>query len=300
LTTLLSSSALRGFAVDDDSVYFLTADTASGTYSVAKEATAGGAVTTLATRRGSPTGLAVIAVDASGIFWGETAPSEAGTVSSILKMPLAGGAPVVVASNILEPAKLVLDPANVYWFADAVHWVSKSGGTPVTVAPDAMDAGVLASAVAGLAVFGDNVYFTRLNILGGAVASVPIAGGPLTTVVPGLSQPRDIVAFASSVYFIEIRRRALMQAPLTGGPPTTVSSNDPVTFDDLASDGLNVYWIEGQSNQHIMSVPAGGGSPITLAPSPPATLRYLGVNASSLFFLSQDACGASVMKLTLK
>jgi hypothetical protein len=76
-----------------------------------------------------------IAVDATNLYWAD-AGSPGSMNGQIMKMPLTGGTPVVLASGLVGPATIAVDGASVYWTSSdgAIRKVSLSGGVVTTLA----------------------------------------------------------------------------------------------------------------------------------------------------------------------
>jgi hypothetical protein len=70
---------------------------------------AGGPVTTLATGPGS---AETLVLDSGYLFWGAGLDTNSG---AILKMPVTGGTPTVVAWGIYGPGQLAVDAQFVYY-----------------------------------------------------------------------------------------------------------------------------------------------------------------------------------------
>jgi hypothetical protein len=102
---LASGDRLSGIAVDGTHVYWVagSADASSG--AIMGVPVGGGTPTVLASQSGAP---ANIAVDASYVYWVELNQGE------VMKAPLAGGAPMQVAS-VPSPWQLALGDTAVYW-----------------------------------------------------------------------------------------------------------------------------------------------------------------------------------------
>src|SRR5205814_7527236 len=114
-------------AVDNTFVYWTTAripdatqlptDVELNTGAVVKMPLAGGTPTTLASRQGHPL---AIAVDPTNVYWVNGGTREPGTFNrhadgSTMKVPLAGGVPVTLASGQRGHDAVAIDATSVYW-----------------------------------------------------------------------------------------------------------------------------------------------------------------------------------------
>jgi hypothetical protein len=126
-TTLASNTTIlaRSLAVHGADIYWL----ADGVEDVA---ISGGQPHTLVHSPGS--GYYGIAADGANVYW-TSGTTPHGTV---MKLAVAGGVPVTLASEQKAPNGIVVDDANVYWTNNsaggAVMKVAIAGGTPVTLA----------------------------------------------------------------------------------------------------------------------------------------------------------------------
>ena len=124
----------------------------------------------------------------------------------------------------------------------------------------------------GLAVDSTSVYWTNND----SVMKVRLSGGSTQTLAstPGQHYGRGIAVNATSVYWtapaldLSPVAGAVMKAPLGGGAPVTISSEEqnPVL---IALDATNVYWINngsgnGAKDGEVRTVPLAGGQPVTL------------------------------------
>jgi sugar lactone lactonase YvrE len=154
----------RGLAVDGSNVYWAT----YGGYGVWSVPIDGGLPIQLA----SAFAPSSIAVDATRIYWIETAPQAA-----VVAMPLAGGPKTILAvatyaSNACSGG-LVVAADNAYWANDTGYQVLRvplSGGPSTVLAADQAQP-------CNLVIDDDNAYWT--NSADGTVAKVPVTGGPV-------------------------------------------------------------------------------------------------------------------------
>jgi hypothetical protein len=127
-----------------------------------------------------------LTANAISLFW----TSQSVAVATLVSMPLGGGPITPLATQ--APTNFVCAP-GVALGVDAAYWtrldlgsverVPFTGGLPMTLALDVGD-------VCSIAVDNDNAYFTNIGVTNGSgpdesgwLAKVPIAGGPMTTLV---------------------------------------------------------------------------------------------------------------------
>jgi hypothetical protein len=206
-----------------------------------------------------------IAVNAATVFWSDTA---AGTVNA---MPIAGGVPVVLASQV-GPGPLAIDATSVYWLDDGAGIVAKvplAGGTVTT----------LASAQGGpqaLVVDTTSVYWTS----GGNIEKVPIDGGTPTTLVPSVSSSAIAVDSANLYWTSYDSRWVLTKLPLAGGPPVPLVASTEPSPQSLAIDGQYAYWSQGD----LVKAPLDGGD-ITVLVANHRNAAAVAVDATSLYWI---------------
>jgi hypothetical protein len=250
-----------------------------------KVATIGQAVT-LATSV-NPEG---IAVDGTSVYWLEAASSSSNQQpgdhyppGALMKMPLGGGTPEVLATPTGNQASfsgkygpnLALDATNVYWAwglvggtpgATGSAWVLGSvmkvplgGGTPVALATGQ-------DALTAIAVGGSHVYWTTASSL----MSVPIDGGTSVEVASwkaGAVAGDGMVVDGTSVYWTAstqpLDQLSLMKVPAAGGKATSLGT---LLFPQIAVHDGYVYGhaSEAGSGAAMARVPVAGGAPTPL------------------------------------
>jgi hypothetical protein len=236
---------------------------------------------------GSPDALATgefpvaISVDASFVYWTN------GANGTVMKLPLGGGTPTQIESAQPGPGALALDAANLHWRTSAgvmksplaggtaaaltntigrglavddqgIYWASL--GTP----PDYTDSTVmklpliggtalpLAAGViqnpGGFAMDAVNIAWATNAQINAEILTMPVGGGPPTTLASGLDSPHWMGIDGANVYFTTYHLSGapseLMELPLTGGAPRTLAS---LTLDDnidaVAANATTIFWL---------------------------------------------------------
>jgi hypothetical protein len=107
---------------------------------------------------------------------------------------------------------------------------------------------------------------------GGAIKSVPVTGGTVTTIASGLEGVNDLYLDATTIYWTEFSMAnslagSIKSAPKSGGAaPTVLATGTPTPGFDvffpggLAVDSTYVYWTEGVGGGAIRRVPKAGGA----------------------------------------
>jgi hypothetical protein len=159
LTTIAyaNDSAPMGIAVTASNVYWANSGSNSDSVQSAPKGVNQPALTTIATGQNTPIW---VTLDSTNLDWTD----ENGF--SVMKAPLAGGAPTILASSQNEPYGIAIDGTSVYWANQGgeVMKVPLGGGTPTTLASGQ-------STPMGVAVDATSVYWTNTGG-GGSVMKV--------------------------------------------------------------------------------------------------------------------------------
>jgi hypothetical protein len=244
----------------------------------------GGTPTVLASGQAHPT---AIAADSINVYWtnagSETCPPANPTCTpppdgSVMKLPIAGGAPTTLASGQNNPQRIVIDATNVYWTNEGssvqglapsntdgtVMQVPIGGGVPTTLASQQFLLGEIA-------VDASSVYFAvdvspgNATLFSGAILKVPIGGGAVTTIASGQYKPGGLSVAGGNVYwsvpYLNSSPGALLRTGSAGGSQIELASTylqyDQPWTRTTAVDGANLYWLDDHS---FKKMPLTGGA----------------------------------------
>ncbi|HEY6463795.1 MAG TPA: hypothetical protein VIY73_26680, partial [Polyangiaceae bacterium] len=172
-----------------------------------------------------------------------------------------GGAPTVVATNQDYPWAIAVDDNNVYWTNYDNASAPENGGATSS----------------------------------GAVMKVPLTGGTPVTLDQGLAGPWGIAIDATNVYYTNAGGGHVKSVPIAGGTVTTLASNQQTPV-GIAVDGTNVYWANYANGTIGATAKGGGGGVGVLTTSNTAAyVEAVAVNATTLFFGSNDGNTTSVV-----
>ncbi len=182
--------------VDSTNVYF-----EDGTGDTWKAPKAGGPAVRLWLNPGGGGAVDGMAIDATNLYWTESDDWK------VMVMPLATGAPAVLAAVSQEPSVLAIDATSLYWSSGSgIQKMPKEGGTPETLVPYPEGAGI--------AVDGSGVYWTtncpdytcyvlRHSTLNGRGVETLASGKRLTY----------MTIDANNVYWIDDVKGEILKAP---------------------------------------------------------------------------------------
>lgn len=261
-------------AVDADTVYITDAQGPDGkVISVPKS---GGPHTVLAAGLYLPSPLAVDATDVYFL-----------TSDALLKVPVAGGVPSVVApATNASYSAVALDDDNVYWTnydaPGSAQQTPKAGGAVVTVDADEYAAGlVLADDKMCWASFGQN-----------AIKCAPTAGGPAAVFAANQNAPRwGIAADSTHLYWMTEGDfpMQLWSGALDGStPPAQIgeSPTDASYATTMVVDSTYVYFVVPYCE--IARIPIGGGPALSTIVDPAVGCpRFMTADADNLYYTSE-------------
>ena len=229
-------------------------------------------------------GANAIAVDATSVY--------AAGPSSLVKIPIAGGAPATLATTTsMIVGSIAVDATNVYFSTGTeVMKVAIAGGTPASVGP-------AFSKAVGLALDGTNIYVADQTA--GTVTAVPLGGGSPKTLVTGETSPSAVAVDATDLFFIDATANgALKRVPLAGGAATTLAQLN-TTPGSLALGPSTVYFTTIYANGgEVRSVAKGGGAPASLASNQAFPLS-VAVDATNAYWVDNPGTNGVVSRVAL-
>jgi hypothetical protein len=227
---------------------------------------------------GFPGGLAV---DANYLYWTDR------TRAALMKMPLSGGDPMPVAPIGLDGGWVAVDGQTIYWSeipagVPVVMKTVRAGGPPtlIAAAPDAR----------AFALNHNGVYWTTNA---GAVMSVGIDGGPVTTLAPSMRRffpvlaVDDANAYWSSACGPTVLDVCIMRMALADGA-TVEMVRQSGSIDSIAVNATHAYWLgnpgpgPGVGPGAMMRVGLAGGAPEVVEAN--VTLLVMAADASGLYW----------------
>ncbi len=204
----------------------------------------GAAVEVLATAATGEKWGGGIAVDSEYVYWLAT-----GSEGKVLRVPKAGGQPLVLASDQGSPSSIAVAGGSVFWtIPNHVRWMPVSGSASFSEEAEDYDP-------RGLVAAGDLVLWIVYSFE--YVARMPVAGGKVT--MSDLVDGRlDAIAVLGSELFVAgdlSYRYGVGRTPAAGGQVTEVWGRPPGVAKrvvSVAADDSGVFWAD--SDGAIMGV----------------------------------------------
>jgi hypothetical protein len=238
---------------------------------------------------GAGQGAVHVVVDGTNAYW-VTFGGPAG--ASVVKAPLGGGTPITLVVEQGNAYGIALAGGNVYWSAEPPF--PNDGGAILSIAVDGGTVTTIATPVSlpgDLAVDSANVYWAA----SGNVAKAPIRGGPITTLVSGVT-PQVMTIDETSVYFTTNAGNTgkVMRVPKSGGTPQTLAF-EVTNEQGIAVDQSNVYWTNTAGDVMRTAVDGGPLVPIAFLQADPVSVA---VDSTSVYWANSGPPG-SVVKAPL-
>jgi hypothetical protein len=245
-----------------------------------------------------------IAVTGGDVFW--VSYGEAIGQGQLLKVPVAGGVPVLLASGH-EFGRIAVDASSVYFTdgnAGTVMKVPIAGGPTTTLA-------VGQAGARAVAVDATHVYWTSYSSAGcpddggpcspdGAIRRVPIGGGIVTTLASGQESPAGLAVDEQNVYWtslgIRIQDGSVRKVARAGGTPTTLAADQWGVGADIAVGSGYVFWTGnsgGAETATVRKVPIDGGA-VSVVVSGSSNGAGIAVDPWRIYWVSFDVSGGSV------
>jgi hypothetical protein len=315
-----------GIVVDATNVYW----TNEADNTLMKVPLGGGTPALVATGPSSPDGgyvapMTMLTKNATSLVWGGWGPgSIAGGAQFdglVTGVPLEGGAPfTALLDTNFGPTSFAVDSTNLYWTEGCGPSICYVMQRPITGAPQSIVGGGGLHGGGGgpapVVVDATNIYYSDLSYQptdagpSGAPVSgiyrVPIGGGDVVTLVPGMSAA-SLAVDSANVYFAAgyysgvpedgaAYLGAISRVPIGGGPVTTVAADQQAinfyfSLSAIATDGVDVYWVTPSA---IMEAPVQGGTPVALAAAENPTA--IAVDSTSVYWVN-DVDAGTVMRL---
>lgn len=202
------SSVMARIAVDQTTIYIL-----DGNF-IKTVPIAGGPIGKLSSANGGLIGALNaqdqdIATDGTNVYW--SVSGGQGLSPMVQQIAVAGGMPLTLSAGGMFGS-----PEDCYWRiavdSQSVYWSTTSTQNPVGCAIDKVPIGggsvmtlVDYAYFADFTVRGPTIYFSELGTNPGSIRSVPVAGGPSTSVVTDVVA-EVLTSDATDVYWIDPRR----------------------------------------------------------------------------------------------
>lgn len=214
--------------------------------------------------------------------------------------PSSGGGGGGEGGSVPAPEVLVASGTTPYSLARGsdgyVYWTDFTAGF---VARAPVTGGPVETLVSGLT----NPAWLRVDATNvywtseGEIRSVPLAGGASSTLATGLGLIGDIRVDGSQLYFST--NQGISSVSVTGG---TVSLLVTAVGDVglFAKDASSFYWV-GKSDGSVRAVPVGGGTPTILAtgPTSPQSAYAIEVSSSAVYWAVLWASTAEVLSVPI-
>jgi hypothetical protein len=188
----------------------------------------------------------------------------------VVRIPLDGGAPTVIAAGLELPGAIAVDGDDVFVATAAQVLRLPGDGSAAPVALVTVDRTV----GPGLVVDATHVYYT-VSASPGAVRRVPRAGGTPESIAEGDAYPAALVLRGGRVYWNASGDNRVRSANVDGTDVRTVAVEQNVPGLGLAVSDDGVFWFtEGDFPPKVMKAPLAGGAPVMLGAATTEEIGY--------------------------
>jgi hypothetical protein len=187
---------------------------------------------------------------AEGALWVSTTrdtAADGGHVAAggaVLRVPLAGGAPSVVADGLASPHAIASDGRAVFVVdvdarepgllrSSVIERIPASGGKPAAI-------GRCEGEVTALALDDASVYWA--DPFDGTIVAAPKAGGDRRSLAVERGLPEELTLHGGALYWVERRSETVWTMPAAGGTPRPIVQ-DFAGFANLVVDDRGVWWV---------------------------------------------------------
>ena len=207
----------------------------------------------------TPASANSIAVDAAGNIYFIDFVQDA----HVMKIPVNGGSPIVLASGLNAPQGLAVDSQGNLYIADTPDntvFELAAGSSVLSLVPTSG----LETPI-GLAVDAAGDLFIADNG-NKRVVEIAAAGGAQTTLATFEVNPFDVAVDGNGNVYVSLLAFQLAEIP-AGGSPIMLNLDFPVS-EVIAADALGNVFVSNPDTLSLVELPAGGGAAITLASFP--------------------------------
>jgi hypothetical protein len=206
--------------------------------------------------------LAMTVTD-TNIYWVNCDQSTGDHNEPLLTVPLGNPTAtptVLVPSGIACIQAMASGSNSLYWIQSGCFAYSGQAsalalsplGTPANLLPSTVLSGIYPVRIA---VSSAGVYF-GYNPTGetgaGTIALAPLDGGRPTTIV-AIANANGVAVDSVNIYWTDFNENAVLAAPIAGGNPVTLASDQTNPY-DIVLDDTSVYWTNYSSTGLIMKV----------------------------------------------